>query len=1539
MDATRSNSSKLDATAPKFGSPMAKWFSMAAPIPLFPGDAMAAKEKTLTKKSEDRRRQRARRKLARTVSDALSAAAVATAAAVSALATTSVSSASSAAFAVIVRAPSPARHGAELEDENQHGTAAAAAALAEEDEEDEVNDEVDVDDEAAMDDEAEWYDEAVLDDEVEQHTGAEKIGERAGTVAIANSTVLTFATGDTNRSSTTAIPGYVSDKGVNLQRVNLQLPHTFGVVPPSAAALPSTSLPAGEKVTDVTSSGMAVASLSQSPPAAQAALRLQLPPQGTTSRIGSVTSATRAAAAAVAAAAAATVSAAAAAAAAGAAAGAAAAALAATRASPKKRRKRPAPASASSSPLPSSPVFSWAASGAVAAPLASDESVSQVPATAVFLPVAGLAPSLAPSIAPTTAPEYAVRGGTMSEYELQRAKNVEDNKQVLDSLGLLDHSLTRPKEISIEKMRRKLAQLDRHRRAEAARLLSAGGRRPQPLLRGPERWNTSVRVLQPGLIVTAAGRARVSAEALIGEYVEHFDFGGLVMDLVNNSSGEKEHWLLRLWHVEDGLVILENPFEEPHTRRINLLDPLGAAQVFIVDPPVSPLGTKWLNVGAKRPDGTEIYSEQLVTALRTRHDLCKKDIKGLKIKDLRQQSFILVDGEYFIPAPSIRLRGAWCWCGASLGCGASSLPLLRSICWSCGRAPGDLTSVTRAESFAYAGRVIRYAQGMGGKQPTSTPQADASSSSSFALSTFLTSPRKDTAIGADRDGDAESDTSSLVDEQDTQLVHLLSQVVTASDAEEEDSDPDDEDFDLARRALDITAKEELRMRARVAGASVGRLRTAGRRGDDDDDMGTGRTVLPLRGVGPVGTNEAANRAAFEEAMASGGYLPEPHSSFSSTGHMVLNSTMDQIDAGLLKALGPESLTSEGHTMGQILRALLAEIEATYKHPVHGTPPDVKAHHNVEMYNEGFWARAGNFVSENGIMDATTYAVDRGGARVYATIDDLPDKGDDLVQNMLFPAQPRTWDHAHTSVVQQESFSMISQLLGLADAIIDLALTPTLYAVQSTDLISKFRTFDDAYVPATKSATSMYLAGESPGEDVRPMAELIEPSADQLARLHHLATQLGELRAAVIAYRSRDERFVSRWADLSGLSPSPLQLKPVRLSPPSEKALGKRPAAVEAASAAATNESPAQPSEKAPSEKALGKRKVVEGNHAAKGNNAAAAPVKRKVLDFHWDMMDKSGQSAWASGCTGLTTIMAHAPQAGKGGTSIILAGVDGHYPRNQAEARLANIHARKCVKGARRVFLGCGHEGGGTLCRAFLGPGGLVHGAERLQPLVRGQKFRSRRAILYTGEAAHVASQVNRALPEGRDGVWSSSARKRARLEGRMRSTEEYIHKKDRRERFIVRLDEREVLEFFEVLLRDYARGIVLGAFLRMVRWEGRVCASAAMNQLVNDNFAPCTLSFIERRFTTSYDLMVNLVKALKCRTTEVSALAVALLRIAHLFPRLNALAHSEALRLLSTPPSIDLLLGVRRHKALTGNLCKVRTKGLPPQASPAKRA
>jgi hypothetical protein len=37
---------------------MSKWISMAAAVSLFPSNAMAAKEKTLAKKSEDRRRQR-----------------------------------------------------------------------------------------------------------------------------------------------------------------------------------------------------------------------------------------------------------------------------------------------------------------------------------------------------------------------------------------------------------------------------------------------------------------------------------------------------------------------------------------------------------------------------------------------------------------------------------------------------------------------------------------------------------------------------------------------------------------------------------------------------------------------------------------------------------------------------------------------------------------------------------------------------------------------------------------------------------------------------------------------------------------------------------------------------------------------------------------------------------------------------------------------------------------------------------------------------------------------------------------------------------------------------------------------------------------------------------------------------------------------------------------------------------------------------------------------------------------------------------------
>ena len=60
--------------------------------------------------------------------------------------------------------------------------------------------------------------------------------------------------------------------------VSVQPPHPLGVVPPAAAALPSISLPAGVQAMVMTSSGMAVASPSQWPPAAQAELQLHLPP-------------------------------------------------------------------------------------------------------------------------------------------------------------------------------------------------------------------------------------------------------------------------------------------------------------------------------------------------------------------------------------------------------------------------------------------------------------------------------------------------------------------------------------------------------------------------------------------------------------------------------------------------------------------------------------------------------------------------------------------------------------------------------------------------------------------------------------------------------------------------------------------------------------------------------------------------------------------------------------------------------------------------------------------------------------------------------------------------------------------------------------------------------------------------------------------------------------------------------------------------------------------------------------------------------------
>lgn len=118
---------------------MEKWISMAAAVPLFPGDAMAAKEKTLAKKSEDRRRQRAaaaqRKLLARTVSDALSAAAVAAAAAssVSAYAATACAAATAAATAAAALATS---------------SVTAAAAIATSDEEDDVEDEDEDDEES-----------------------------------------------------------------------------------------------------------------------------------------------------------------------------------------------------------------------------------------------------------------------------------------------------------------------------------------------------------------------------------------------------------------------------------------------------------------------------------------------------------------------------------------------------------------------------------------------------------------------------------------------------------------------------------------------------------------------------------------------------------------------------------------------------------------------------------------------------------------------------------------------------------------------------------------------------------------------------------------------------------------------------------------------------------------------------------------------------------------------------------------------------------------------------------------------------------------------------------------------------------------------------------------------------------------------------------------------------------------------------------------------------------------------------------------------
>ena len=80
---------------------------------------------------------------------------------------------------------------------------------------------------------------------------------------------------------------------------------------------------------------------------------------------------------------------------------------------------------------------------------------------------------------------------------------------------------------------------------------------------------------------------------------------------------------------------------EPRTLQVQ-----GGIQALWSKPPE--LGSKWKKIGPVRPTiGTEIFSEQLEEALRVKQEFSKKEISLFDVKDLKADSFIKVDDQYF----------------------------------------------------------------------------------------------------------------------------------------------------------------------------------------------------------------------------------------------------------------------------------------------------------------------------------------------------------------------------------------------------------------------------------------------------------------------------------------------------------------------------------------------------------------------------------------------------------------------------------------------------------------------------------------------------------------------------------------------------------------------------------------------------------------------------------------------------------------------------------------------------------------------------
>ena len=502
---------------------------------------------------------------------------------------------------------------------------------------------------------------------------------------------------------------------------------------------------------------------------------------------------------------------------------------------------------------------------------------------------------------------------------------------------------------------------------------------------------------------------------------------------------------------------------------------------------------------------------------------------------------------------------------------------------------------------------------------------------------------------------------------------------------------------------------------------------------------------------------------------------------------------------------------------------------------------------------------------------------------------------------------------------------------MCDALADAVATPQLYARRKEDLHDDYRMCQDPLLPGTKSASAVYNGGPydpprgapAPGE----MTARINALQD---RLFELRDRVAEARRGELPWlQDRNGPLHSDWAALA---------RHVTPPPPAERrSTAPHPVG---------GGSPLR-----------GAGRATAAAAPAPAARTAPAPLHSVPLEFHVDSADKNGgRTESETGRigteeTGLTTIFAHAgrPCPNNGGTSFIVRGPDGVYPRSNFDANSANDYARAGMNGAERYFSGNGHRNGGTYFRGYLGKGGVFHGADPLA-------VSSRRWIGYASETVHQASRIRRRAltlvaarshtrgaprathallpplcvcsrnacvlrvrpcrhleergqPGASTGVWPLERRAAARRAGRMRQPLTFSgHKAAAAERLYT-FTPAEMDVVTQHVRYEHCAGLLLTLFLRMLRWHKADEAFGHFLARMHGNFAPSTIPFVERRFTQGHAAMEKLAAALAGRAP--SAVNVALFRVIHVVARLAAVAHTEVLLQLCEPRFLDLLCRV----------------------------